>query len=187
MLAVPFPFHMHAHTGLPKCKLESQLVRSPSRIDSFILPPSSKVFWGSAPLPLFDFGQVLRSRLDWDRSLLLTNDRSTSRCQSTLIASKCDRLNTSTLLLAFLVSPGVFFVLAMIGIVDCTFHHLPVAGLRPVPFDCSMHKKCFVHGTAVLLPSGRDGTEWKHRRFFGCYCSQSLTTTVGRFLIASFY
>ena len=69
------------------------------------------------------------------------------------------------LLLAFLVSPGVFFLLATIGIVDSTFHRLPVAGLRPVWFDRSMHKKCFVHGTAVLLLSGRDGMEWKHHRF----------------------
>ena len=63
------------------------------------------------------------------------------------------------LLLAFLDSPSVFFMLATIGIVDCTFRRLPVAGLRPVPFPF------FVHGTAVLLPSGLDGMEWKCHRF----------------------
>ena len=28
-----------------------------------------------------------------------------------------------------------------------------------------------MHGTAVLLLSGQDGTERKHHHFFGCYCS----------------
>ena len=64
------------------------------------------------------------------------------------------------LLVAFLVSLGVFFVLAMIGIVDCTFGCLPVTVSRPVPFPF------FVPGTAVLLPSGRDGTEWKNVTVF---------------------
>ena len=43
------------------------------------------------------------------------------------------------LLLAFLDSPGIFFVLATIGIVNCTFGRLPVAILRPVllPFLCT--------------------------------------------------
>ena len=55
------------------------------------------------------------------------------------------------LLLAFLDSPGVFFVLATIGIVDCTFSRLPVAILRPVPlsFLC----------TEGPLRFHRDGTE----------------------------
>ena len=39
------------------------------------------------------------------------------------------------------------------------------ASLRPVPFPF------FVHGTAVLLPSGRDGMEWKRHSFFGGYCN----------------
>ena len=69
------------------------------------------------------------------------------------------------LLLAFLYSPSVFVVLATIGIVDCTFHRLPVAGLHPVLFPF------FVYGTAVLLPSGRDGMEQKRHHFFGGYCS----------------
>ena len=44
--------------------MESQLVRSSTIIDSFILPPSSKDFWSSSLLLLFDFGWVLWSRLD---------------------------------------------------------------------------------------------------------------------------
>ena len=68
------------------------------------------------------------------------------------------------LLLAFLDSPGVFFVRAMIGIVDCTFDHLPITVPHPVPF------LFFVHGTAILLLSWQDRTELKCRRFFGCYC-----------------
>ena len=50
ILTIPFPFHMHTRTisndghGLATCKNGSQLVRSLTRIDSFILPPSSKVF-----------------------------------------------------------------------------------------------------------------------------------------------
>ena len=64
------------------------------------------------------------------------------------------------ILLAFLDSPSVFFVLATIGIVDCTFRCLPVAVLRPVPFPFS------VHGMAILLPSGRDGTDGNITVFF---------------------
>jgi hypothetical protein len=45
------------------------------------------------------------------------DNRSTSHCQSTLITSKCDRLARAMLLLAFLDSLGVIFVLATIAIV----------------------------------------------------------------------
>ena len=80
ILPVPFPFHMYMHTidnngrGLPKCKMESQLVRLPTRINSFILPLSFKVFWGSALLLLFDLDWVLWLKLDRDRSQLSTID-----------------------------------------------------------------------------------------------------------------
>ena len=67
-------------------------------------------------------------------SMSVVDDRSTSRCQLTLIASKCDCLDRVMLLLAFLDSPSILFVLATIGIVDCTFRRLPVVGLHPVPF-----------------------------------------------------
>ena len=76
------------------------------------------------------------------------------------------------LLLAFLGSPSVFFVLATIGIVTGTFRHLPVAGLRPVPFPF------FVHGTAVLLPSGWDGMEQKRHHFFDGYCTCTLQVLI---------
>ena len=60
-------------------KMDYQLVHSPTRIDSFILPQSTNifnVFWGSALQPLFIFGRVPKSAIvDW----------SISCCQSTLI------------------------------------------------------------------------------------------------------
>ena len=56
-------------------KKEGQLVDSPTRINSFILLWSSKLFWGSSLLPLFDFERILRSRLDWVRNLLSTIDQ----------------------------------------------------------------------------------------------------------------
>ena len=89
--------------------------------------------------------------------------QSTWHCQSTLIASKCDRLDRA-MLLSFLDSLGVFFVLATIGIVDCTFGCLPVSVPHPVPFPF------FVHGIAVLFLSGQDRTERKRHRLLGCYC-----------------
>ena len=81
MIAVPFPFHMHAYTisnwvwSFNVQKMKGQLVHSPTRIDSFILPWSSKLFWGSSLLPLFDFERVLQLRLDWVWSPLSTIDR----------------------------------------------------------------------------------------------------------------
>ena len=61
------------------------------------------------------------------------------------------------LLLAFLDSPSVFFLLAIAlwleySVVDCTFHRLPVAGLCPVPFPF------FVHGRPLYFHL--HGTEW---------------------------
>ena len=64
------PFHFHSVCtrviilGVIFRKKEGQLVDSPTRIDSFILLWSSKLFWDSSLLPLFDFERVLRSRLD---------------------------------------------------------------------------------------------------------------------------
>ena len=42
-------------------------------------------------------------------------------------------------------------MLATIGVVDCTFGHLPVAVPRPVPFSF------FVHGMAVSLGMEQNG------------------------------
>ena len=85
MPAVPFPFCMYAciinnwawFFDVQK-KKEGQHVDSPTRIDlcSFILLWSSKLFWGGSLLSLFDFELVLRLRLDWVRSLLLTINQS---------------------------------------------------------------------------------------------------------------
>ena len=45
--------------GLPTSKkMKGQLVHSPTRIDSLILPWSSKLFWGSSPQPLFNLERV---------------------------------------------------------------------------------------------------------------------------------
>ena len=65
------------------------------------------------------------------------------------------------LLLTFLGSWGVIFVLATIGIVDCIFRRI---GRHPSRFHfCAW-------GTAVSLPSERDGTERKRHRFSDSYC-----------------
>ena len=110
-------------------KMESQLVRSPTRIDTFILLPSSKVFCAAL---WFWASSVIEARLG---SMYAINNRLTWQCQSTLIASKCDRLDRTMLLLAFLDYPGVFFVLAVIRIVDSTFRRLPVT-LSHFCFSC---------------------------------------------------
>ena len=54
--------------GLLTCKeMKGKLVHSPitCRINSFILPRYSKLFWSSSLLSLFVFEWVLWSRLDW--------------------------------------------------------------------------------------------------------------------------
>ena len=180
MLAVPFPFRMHACTisnwawSFDMQKNERPARSLPTRIDNFLLLQSSKLFWGSSLLPLFNFERVLRLRLDWVWSPLWTIDR--PRVANRLIASKCDRLDRAMLLLAFLGSWGIIFVLATIGIVDCTFH---CVGLR-----LSRFHSC-VWGTAVLLPSRRGGTEQKRYPFFDCYCrSADLACTWYYYLIA---
>ena len=158
MPAVPFPFHMHAciisnwEWSFNVQKNEGQLVALPTGIDSFILLWSSKLFWGSSLLPLFDFERVLWLRLNWVRSMLSTINR--PRVANQLW---CDRLDRAMFLLAFLGSWGVIFVLAMIGIVDCMF--------RRVDLCPSRFHSC-VWGTAVLLPSRRGGMERKHHHFF---------------------
>ena len=64
LLAFLFLFYMYVCTisnnrhGCWWVKMKSQLICLPSRINSFILPRSSKVFWGSALLQLFDFEQL---------------------------------------------------------------------------------------------------------------------------------
>ena len=82
------------------------------------------------------------------------------RATNRLITSKYNHLDKAMLLLAFLDSSGVFFMLAMIGIVNCMFCCLPVAALCPIQFPFAMH------GMTVLLPSGRDRTEWKRHQLF---------------------
>ena len=92
------------------------------------------------------------------------DDRSTLCRQSTLITSKCNRLDRAMLLLAFLDSPSVFS-----ASYDWNgwLHFPSLACCRPPLRPISI----FVHGMAILLPSGRDRMEWK-RHFFGGYCMQ---------------
>ena len=66
------------------------------------------------------------------------------------------------LLLAFLDPPSVFFVLATIGMVDCTFRRLLVAGLRSVPFPLF----CAWNGRFTAVCTGRNGTETSPFLFF---------------------
>ncbi len=67
-------------------------------------------------------------------------------CKSILIASKCDRLDRAMLSLAFLDSSGIFFMLAKVKLLNCTF--------------CTV----LCVGTPVLLSSGRGVTEQKCHR-----------------------
>jgi hypothetical protein len=62
------------------------------------------------------------------------------------LASKCDRLDRAMLILAFLDSSGVFFMLATFELLDCTF--------------CTV----LCVGTPILLSSGQGGTERKRHR-----------------------
>jgi hypothetical protein len=175
MLAVLFPFCMHACTisnwAWSPCKvkkMKGQLFHSPTRIDSFILPWSSKLFWSCSLLPLFFFEWVLRSRLE-----SAIDDWSISSCQSTLITSKCDRLARAMLLLAFLGSLGVIFVLAMIEIVDCKFRRI---GLRQSHSHC-----CVWEWPFHFVSTRRNGTKtspifllllyWHVQCMYTCTCS----------------
>ena len=106
------------------------------RIDSLILPRSSKLFWGSSLPLLFDFERVLRSRLDWVWSQLTTIDwpRVANRLW----------LRYSDVSFGFVRHLRHIFMLATIGIVDCTFRRI---GLHPSRFHFC------VWGTAFLLLS----------------------------------
>jgi hypothetical protein len=142
--------------------MKGQLVHSPTRINIYcygLLNCSGAVHYcRSSILSEFcDRGSTgLKSAID---------DRSTSHCRSTLIAFKCNRLARVMLLLAFLDSLGVIFVLATIGIVDCTF--------RPVDLRSSRFHSC-VWGKAVSLPSRRSVMERKRHRFFYSYCMATI-------------
>ena len=87
------------------------------------------------------------------------NNQLTSHCQSTLIASKCDCWDRAMLLLAFLDSPGIFFMLATVGIVDRTFRCLPTAVLCPSCF----HVLCMDRTAVFFL---LDRTERKCHHIF---------------------
>ena len=136
------------------------IIGSPTRIDSFILPQSSQVFWGNALLPLFDFGRVLQSRLDWNQSSCPKVGWSISHCQSILITSKCDHTDRAMRLASTL---QVYFLCdydwnSWLYVLSFACHCPPLSSA----LSCFHF---FVHETAILLPSGWDGTEWKHHHF----------------------
>ena len=161
--------------GLLTCKkMKGQLVHLQTRIDSFILPWSSKLFcMGQFTTAALRFwaSSAIKAWLDLKSPI---NKQSISRCQSTLIASKCDHLDRSRvmLLLGFLGSWGVIFVLATIRMVDCTFHCI------------SLHPSCF-HSCVWEPPFYfcLDGAERHH--FFDCYCMcvSSLCNRLTRFIL----
>ena len=62
-----------------------------------------------------------------------------------MITSHCNRLDRVMILLAFLDSLGISFMLATIEIVDCKFYCLPITILHPIQFPFAMH------GTVVYL------------------------------------
>jgi hypothetical protein len=80
------------------------------------------------------------------------DDRSTLRCQSTLITSKCDILASAMHLLAFLDSLGVIFVLAKIGI---GWLHVPTHKYSFLSTSSSLYEGylCFsvAHGFPKLI------------------------------------
>ena len=125
----PFEIHirhtvrMHVQLGRglnSMCKrMKTKLAHSPTRVG------------------LLNFSGVVH----YCSSLILTelksgiDNRSTSHCQLTVIAFKCNHLDRAMLLLAFLGSWGVIFMLITIGIVDCTFRRIGLC-LVPFPFLC---------------------------------------------------
>ena len=139
-------------------KVESQFLHSPSRINSFILPPSS----GQCTTVALQFrvSSAVEARLGSKSAI---DDWSTSRCQSIQITSNCNRLDRAMLLLAFLDSPSIFR-----ASYDWNgWLHFPSLARCWPPLRLI---SIFVHGMAILLPSGQDGMEWKHHFFFfgGC-------------------
>ena len=118
-----------------------------TRINSFILLWCSKLFWGSSLLLLFDFGST-GFEVSYRRSINLVLPIDSDRFQIQSLAM---------LLLAFLCSRGIVFMLATTGIVNCTFLCI---GLH---LSCS---HCCASETAVLLPSRWGGIEQKCQVFF---------------------
>ena len=139
-------------------KKEGQLVDSPTRIDSFILLWSSKLFWGSSLLLLFNFEQVLRLKLDcMGLKSALTIDRSCVG-QSTLIASNCNRSDRAMLLLALVVSFHASYDWN-------SWLHFPSCWPPPVPFPFL----CMGNSRFTFVSTGRNGT--KTSPFFVSYCT----------------
>ena len=143
--------------GLLTCKkMKGQLVHSRTRINSFILPRSSKLQFTTAAFR-FWASFVVKARMGLKSAI---DNRSTSSCQSTLMASKCDQLDR-VILLAFSGSWGVIFMLAMIG---NSWLYMSASTL-PFPFFC-MGNGCFTSISTgrngmktspfLLLPQGRN-------------------------------
>ena len=56
-----------------------------------------------------------------------------------MITSHCNCLDRAMILLAFVDSLGISFMLATIEIVDYKFYRLPIATLHPIQFPFAMH------------------------------------------------
>ena len=127
-------------------KMKGQLVHSPTRIDSFLLLQSPKLLWGSLLLPLFDFEQVLWSRLNWVWSPLSTINR--SRVANWLRSPPNAIAWIEWCFLAFLGSWGIIFMLAS---------QLHVQSHRPptVPFPFL----CMGNGRFTFVWTGQNGTK----------------------------
>ena len=121
--------------------MNGSLTYSLIRIDSFIRPQLSEVFWSTTLLPFFN--------------LAMDNRSASSCCSSTLIASNCDHSDRAMQLL--LCSLCILFMLVMIG--SQMYFMLPSASAQPVPiivhenahFICVHKKKQNDNITSFLL------------------------------------
>ena len=121
--------HVQSVIGCRFSTCKKMLIHSPTRINSCILLQFSKLavlgqftttalrFWASS---------VIETQLGLKSAI---GDQSTSCCQLTLIASKCESLVRAMLLLAFL---GCWGILATMGVVHSILSHRPLPVLFPL-------------------------------------------------------
>ena len=101
---------------------KNEIIHSPT-IDSFLLQPSSKLFWGSSHncCSLIWTSFVIKTRLDLKFAI---DDWSSLHCQSTLITSKCHHLDRAMLRLAFSGSRHPFRASSIGIVVNVTFRNV---------------------------------------------------------------
>ena len=149
--------------GLPKCKMEGQLIRSPTRINSFILPLSFK----SSGEVLYSCSSTLIEFCDWSSTGIEVSYR-----QSIDLALPIDSDRLQVWLLG---QSDVSF--GVLRLSRCLFrtsydwsnrlYFRSPARHRPPPHPVSIFFLC----TEQPFHFSLDRTEWKHQHFFGCYCS----------------